>query len=689
MDNLITYDKMFNILNVNDIVIFEDMFSLKSTKNEVCYGLVRMAVNNRNIMFEEIEAIDATAKEQMYSFAMEFEKVFDAINDWENEVPYNDIETAFGIIKNVPEHGEQMQVIAEKYRSIDIDGWEQKEKLLSVLASYGVGVEISNWYEELFSEYIQREARWKCFRIYRDFTASTESDFRKYIENALQNHGMIVCIVDDQLRNGQKCAVEVSKCIEKIQSGPNGRMKIIGLIYSSFPNGDCISDKIYFEYIEKDASKREFQAALTKSSYSQMLSELKGVYQRVLGGAFDEALKSKNIAYYLSNMAECEGVTNYQVITNWIKLLLEYRLDGAPELVNVAAMTRLINLLEDEKVNFSKEMLELNTFEAFDFGVNKYREPIASGDIFISGKDIFILVGQDCDLMNSSTRTRKNGISELVTASAVNQPTIDNPVKLNNQYMFISNFRKSKDDTVKTLKIRYVSREFIENPILQMCQFNDEGRCNLDINVREYRTIGIEPTYYENMYKELVLYFEALGKISKQDKEALEIIMRNEQSKRVISLTDYNDEQAANGIFEYKIRRICRLRHPYMLYLYKMYLEHQGRHPFDCMNMSRVQEIQVKLLQDERILITVDAVLTPDRELNRSNIESMDWYIDANILENVISRILGLPVEISGVGQCIEVKKEATTFECILENGSKKQMKLLKVSDLLSIEECQ
>lgn len=689
MDNLITYDKMFKILNVNDIVIFEDMFSLKSTKNEVCYGLVRMAVNNRNIMFEEIEAISATAKAQLYSFAIEFEKVFDTINDWENEVPYNDIETAFGIIKNVPEHGKQMQVIAEKYGMIDIDGWEQKEKLLSVLASYGVGVEISNWYEELFSEYIQREARWKSFRIYRDFTASTESDFRKYIENALQNHGMIVCIVDDQLRNGQKCAVEVSECIEKIQSGPNGRMKIIGLIYSSFPNEDRISDKIYFEYIGKDASKREFQAALSKSSYSQMLSELKDVYQRVLGGAFNEALKSKNIAYYLSNMAECEGVTNYQVITNWIKLLLEHRLDGAPELVNVAAMTRLINLLEDEKVNFSKEMLELNTFEAFDFGVNKYREPIASGDIFISGKDIFILVGQDCDMMNSSTRTRKNGISELVTASAVNQPTIDNPVKLNNQYMFISNFRKSKDDTVKTLKIRYVSREFIENPILQMCQFNDEGRCNLDINVREYQAIGIEPTYYENMYKELVLYFEALGKISKQAKEALEIVMRNEQSKRVISLTDYNDEKVANGIFEYKIRRICRLRHPYMLYLYKMYLEHQGRHPFDCMNMSRVQEIQVKLLQDEKIMITVDAVLTPDRDLNRSNVESMDWYMDANILENITSRILGSPVEISGVGQCIEVKTEALEFECILEDGSKKQMKLLKVSDLISIEECQ
>ena len=69
-------------------------------------------------------------------------------------------------------------------------------------------------------------------------------------------------------------------------------------------------------------------------------------------------------------MADYEGITNYQVITNWIKLLFEYKLSDVRELATVAGMTRLIGLLEDEKLEFSKEMLNLNTFETFDFSVN-------------------------------------------------------------------------------------------------------------------------------------------------------------------------------------------------------------------------------------------------------------------------------------------------------------------------------
>lgn len=688
LENQITYDKMFNVLNVKDIVIFEDIFSTNNGKNEICYGLARMSMLNRNRMLSEMNEINPVGKEQLESFVNEFDRVFDAIESWENEIPYNDIETTFEIIQEKEEYSGLLPVVKENYDIIDIDSWTQKEDALALLASYGVGVEIPNLYEELFGEFLHKKAHWECFRVFRDFSASTQADFKKYLEKSFEDKGMIVCIIDDQLRNG-KCANEIAKCIEKIQSGPQGRLNITGLIYSSFDNKDCINDKVYFEYIKKDASKKEFQAALTKSSYSHMLSELKSVYQDVLGAAFDEAVRNKNIAYYLSSMADCEGVTNYQVITNWIKLLFEYKLSDVQELTTVAGMTRLIGLLEDEKLEFSKEMLNLNTFEAFDFGVNRYREPIASGDIFLINKKIYVLLGQDCDMMNSTTRTRKNGISELVTASTINQSNVDSAVKLNSQYMFISNFRKNKDDAVKTLKVRYSSREFVENQILQLCQFNDEGKCILDINEKQYRASGVEPEYYESLYADLVLYYEALSTINKSEKLALELIVNNSQSSRVISLTDYQQNQEERGVVEYKIRRICRLKHPYMLYLYKMYLEHQGRHPFDCMNMSRVQEMQVKLVQDDSVFVSIDMVLTPDREINRTHIENMDWYIDANTLENTVSHLLGLTVEIQGNVQCIEIKEEGTMFECTLESGAKKTMHIMKINDTVSIEECE
>jgi hypothetical protein len=119
-----------------------------------------------------------------------------------------------------------------------------------------------------------------------------------------------------------------------------------------------------------------------------------------------------------------------------------------------------------------------------------------------------------------------------------------------------------------------------------------------------------------------------------------------------------------------------------------MYLEHQGRHPFDCMNMSRVQEIQVKLMQNPSTFVTIDMVLTPDREMNRKHVENMDWYIDTGILENTVSNIFEMAVEIQENVQCIEIKEEGTNFECTLDSGEKKNMCVMKVADMVSIKEC-
>lgn len=688
MEKQITYDKMFNILNVENIVIFEDDFVAFTGKNEICYGLVRMSLINRNRMFSELSNINAIGKEQLEAFVKEFDRVFDVIENWEDEIPYNDIEKTFEIIQGKKEYLEILEVVKEKYSMIDMDSWSQKEDSLSILSSYGVGVDISNLYEELFTEFLHGKAHWRCFRIFRDFTAATQDGFRKYIEDSLKSHGMIVCIVDDQMRK-KKCATEVVKCIEKLQNGKNRRLNIIGLIYSTYINDDYITDNVYFEYVTKSDSKSVIQAALTKSSYSYMLSVLKDLYQNILENAFDEAIRNKNIAYYLSSMADYEGVTNYQVITNWIKLLFEYKLSDVQELTTVAGMTRLIGLLEDEKLEFSKEMLDLNTFEAFDFNVNRYREPIASGDIFLINKKIYILLGQDCDMMNSSTRRRKNGISELVTATTVNQSNVDSAVKLNSQYLFISNFRKNKTDAIKTLKIKYSSREFIENQILELCQFNDEGKCVLDINEKQYIASGVEPVYYESLYAELVSYYKALFQINKNNNTALECILKNEQSGRLLSLMDFSHNQEENGVVEYKICRLCRLKHPYMLYLYKMYLEYQGRHPFDCMNMSRVQEMQVKLEEDDTTFVSIDMVLTPDRDKNRLNIGNMDWYIDISVLENTVSNMLGTAVEIQRNVQSLEVGERGTEFECILDSGEKKNMRVMKCADKISIRECE
>ena len=86
---------MFNVLNVENIVIFEDDFIENTGKNEICYGLARMSITNRNRMLSEIGEINSIGKNQLEAFVNEFDNVFDAIENWEDEIPYNDIETSF------------------------------------------------------------------------------------------------------------------------------------------------------------------------------------------------------------------------------------------------------------------------------------------------------------------------------------------------------------------------------------------------------------------------------------------------------------------------------------------------------------------------------------------------------------------------------------------------------------------
>ncbi len=105
--------------------------------------------------------------------------------------------------------------------------------------------------------------------------------------------------------------------------------------------------------------------------------------------------------------------------------------------------------------------------------------------------------------------------------------------------------------------------------------------------------------------------------------------------------------------------------------------------------MSRVQELQVPLKQNDSVYVTIDMVLTPDREMNRQHIEGMDWYIDISLLESTVSDLLGTPYKVMENMQNVEIKKEGTKFECISDSGERKNMCIKKIKDMLSIEEYQ
>ena len=439
----------------------------------------------------------------------------------------------------------------------------------------------------------------------------------------------------------------------------------------------------------ENVSKSEFekiQSAIAKSAYSYILRKLQNTYSDVMGMAFNDAIKNKNIAYYLSKMAGTEGITNYQVISEWIKLLFDFKLQNDPVIYEMVRITKLIGLLDDDAMTISTEMSQLNSFEAFDFYVNKYYEPIASGDIFSidnKGEKIYILVGQDCDMMNVPGRSVRTGVSELISVDLTNQTDIGKEVKHNRENIRIANFRKDVNGPSSTMVIKYTQRQFIDNQILQLCQFTDNGRCIISLENGIDDKMVIMPDYYPEVFAEAQGFFRAVKTLKEADIVSLEKMLYDRNSPRIIRLSDYELE---NETLVFPVKRICRLKKPYILFVYKMYLDYRGRHPFNTINMSGNQDVDIEISEHPEEKLHVKVILSIDRTTNLSDMRKLIWIIDPVELNPLLNRIFQAENCRVKDNDDIYLRTNSSPYEDIVELANSKKLKFKKLKKGVSMK---
>ena len=116
-------------------------------------------------------------------------------------------------------------------------------------------------------------------------------------------------------------------------------------------------------------------------------------------------------------------------------------------------LSRVINSLEDTEELSDTDLQKLNTLEAFDYTINDYFLPVAAGDVFTNSKgEWFVLIGQDCDMARSITRTPKNALAELLPAKVRHQTEFDkwaNDLRSASIY----SFRKTIDAECEVLQV--------------------------------------------------------------------------------------------------------------------------------------------------------------------------------------------------------------------------------------------
>lgn len=669
----IDYRIFFNNVNCAMIVFLEDDFSLvdiEIDKSKFLYSISRMDVESRKDFVSELEKDHSDFALSLKSYSDCMDKLFSFIESWNDEVIRDDIESAMDIIK-VREQA-QYDSLRGLYNAIELPNVDQLAKLL---LKYGLCINIPPCYQKIFDDYLLSENRWKPFRIYASFDAENSSSFKndlqEFYKNTTNEFTCLCCIIDNEL-SGEKRAKNI---IDEIRSfNSHKRNSIIGAIVTSHEKTENIDEHVFLEYVNKSLAQSNLQSALLRSTYNYAISKLKDELIKGLFDTFSKATINRNIAFYLSQMAVYEGVANYQIINTWIRTMCDFELSKSNVILYIVRLTNLINQIEIGDYETSDDLNMLNTFEAFDYNVNMFYQPPAAGDVFIDndGK-VYILVGQDCDIIMSETRKRRNAISELIPAQIVSQIEMFK-LKNNLSYMMINNFRKSSEDTPSCLKIDYTKRVYLENELINLCTYNPEGNCyiSLDLALPEDGTKIIMP-YLINYYGELQKYFTSIKTLKSQAGEAFDTFLDNTYAQRLVPVHKY-EEVSANKL-SYPLRRICRLTETYILYLYKLYLEYRGRQPYNTINLARCQTLDIPI-SDSAISgeISIQVILSGDRNAN-SKPAKLPWEVSRTEILRLLSK---LSIEAAPMNKKDYILLESDETRIDLDNGQ--ALKIVKKS---------
>lgn len=658
-----SYKELFSAIECNRIVIIEDDFKQGEYKKErALYDITRMAVDDRCRYLAEIESISQPLHEVLSKFLSLFDECFDKIGVWDDSIPYGDISCAFGLVESV--NPELKVLLEEQYSRFE---GEAVQKIYELGAKYGIGVNHPAYFDDLYNNYILSENRAQSLRIYTDFSADTQNLFSDDIGQAAPEHA-VVCIIDNYL-SGSNRAKEVIQVISDRNTGM--RRNIIGSIFSSKEMYEEITDALYFEYVSKEHPE-QLKSCIAKSAYNYFISELKSETLLGMGDAFDKAIKNKGIAFFLAQKARTEGASEYEIINDWIRLLSTAPRKDADTIKRMIRLSRVINSLEDDEDLPDADLQQLNTLEAFDYTVNDYFLPVTAGDIFTNSKDEwFVLIGQDCDMARSITRTPKDALAELLPAKVRTQTDFE---KWTNDLRSASiySFRKNLDAGCEVLQVEYQKREYIANEILNLCSFNSTGECKISLS----DSIGQEqhmlmPDYMVEYYSKLQQFFLATKTLRIQAEDAFEIVLSKEHSPRLLSFKDFDK---TSDTVSFDLKRVCRLTHDYVFYLYKLYLEYRGRQPFQTINLIRQEDTSLPVIYNKEKTgqyLSFRSIPIPDK----SNRKNWCWVIDAAELNRVLM-LLKLPTLRDG-NDDIVLKNECV----ILQLQQDKQIQIVKAKE--------
>lgn len=171
-------------------------------------------------------------------------------------------------------------------------------------------------------------------------------------------------------------------------------------------------------------------------------------------------------------------------------------------------------------------------------------------------------------------------------------------------------------------------------------------------------------------YKKLQSFFSSVKTLKTCANEAFETVVAYEYAPRLLSLNEF-DEVSEEVVFD--LKRVCRLTHEYVFYLYKLYLEYRGRQPFQTINLIRQEDTSLPVFlnkNETRFYLAFRSVPVP----GKNNRKDWCWIVDVAEINRILS-LLEQPLIIDSEKMYL-IENEA--IEIKLEKSKKLQIQKAK-----------
>lgn len=629
----VTFNEFYSLMDISGIIVVEDTIEFDLSRKAVLYDYLMLTDMDRENLISKV--VGEQMKEKLINIYMAYSGCKDRFV-WEN-VPKRDVE-----------YYVKSNKLQDLDKAIENVSDEDVVENIDLFQRYGLGAkfEKAKGYKGLLEGAKTNGIRLPI-RVYTDFSAPDlkciEEDSRLFSTD----NKFFLCVIDNFMK-GEARGKEI---IDELHKNEHAKKSGICLALSSQQENIARkTDEMYVGFVNKSAENidSEIKKHLIMSQYKIMLTLLNTKRISALQKSFSYAADNMEVAVLLSAMARDEGITNHEILNEWIDLRERYYTyqDSRKEIGRTILLSSLFERIgnsEENKEIEDTDLMEFQRFEQYDYYVNEFMTPPTTGDIFYIKGKYYLLVGQECDL-SIRGGGRNNSIAELIPISLVkNKDMVNCKENYGFEKLLLGRFLTVEGQCCN-ISIDCTKRELIDNEILDLCAFNKAGFSEISVN----RTLEVETKYllpnewqqYYEKLKERLLSLNSKYLAIKEHEhtlgfnvEQLVMDMGASHNNRLVSIIDFLIE---DNTFKYDVRRICRIRN-HVLLINKLYLEYRGRQAFNTINMDMgrptLYTLELVGSGDKVAGKNAIVVLTTSRKENE-NVKRRDWLVNkADVLQ--------------------------------------------------------